>query len=236
MPPLRIGVRVKGAHGELYLPDVDPSKPTKKRWRRKRREIFGQVRYSCGNNIYRVVWDDGSHGKYSSSSLQYVGEGPPLKKRCARGDVLGEDDDLPGIALDGGGGGSVQDGSVEGGGSNDGGGGNPSGGSSEGGGGSAGGLSSDASVAASALIGLMAPVAGRDAVDATCRPDLPDDDAPPPPLPTLTDASAFEDEPFADADVIFDTEENDEAIGEFWQYQKAVSEDAIAKMVDKKPQ
>jgi hypothetical protein len=46
-----------------------------------KKRLFGQVSYSVGNNKYRVTWDDGSQGDYSTNTLKYEGDGPPLLNR-----------------------------------------------------------------------------------------------------------------------------------------------------------
>ena len=77
-PPIRVGCRVSGRHGELEDPPQSSGNNTKKRKRRQKKLLFGQVVYSVGPNSYRVLWDDGGYTDCKSTTLKYEGEGTPL--------------------------------------------------------------------------------------------------------------------------------------------------------------
>ena len=95
-PPIRVGCRVSGRHGELETPppsegnDANP----KKRKRRRKKLLYGQVVYSVGPNSYRVLWDDGGYTNCKSTTLKYEGEGTPLMERIGgRSRVLDSSND-----------------------------------------------------------------------------------------------------------------------------------------------
>lgn len=94
-PPIRVGCRVSGRHGELETPPPsgDNDNP-KKRKRRRKKLLYGQVVYSVGPNSYRVLWDDGGYTDCKSTTLKYEGEGTPLMERIGgRSRVLDSSND-----------------------------------------------------------------------------------------------------------------------------------------------
>ena len=93
-PPIRVGCRVSGRHRELEDPPPSTNKESKKRKRCRKKLIYGQVVYSVGPNLYRVLWDDGGYTDCKSTTLKYKGEGTPLLEQMGgKSRVLGSSDD-----------------------------------------------------------------------------------------------------------------------------------------------
>ena len=80
-PPIRVGCHVSGRYGELEDPPPCTDDGSKKRKRRRKKLLFGQVVYSVGPNLYRVLWDDGGYTDCKSTTLKYEGEGTPLLEK-----------------------------------------------------------------------------------------------------------------------------------------------------------
>lgn len=242
---LEIGTRVAGCHGESFMPPVDPANPNKRRRKRKRR-IEGQISYAVGKERWKVIWDNGTVGDYSSKSLAYLGPGRPLMPRQSRSRVLdGPGGDLPppaepavpvaepvartgdeneAVATLAGMSQSSESSSTITEDSN-----SP--------------VRTSPSSARSVAVGVSALLlAAGSSVQPAAMPrrvELP----PAPPLPPVhpiadgsdvdIDYDQTEEDVFKDADCVWDTVENDEARGDFWLYQKAVSDDKLRDMADK---